>query len=62
MRGGKRKGAGRKPGVNNKIQYATRLPKWLIAWLQTQTNQAKTIEAALVGYYKLRNPETERDA
>jgi len=61
MRGGKRKGAGRKPGVN-KIPYATRLPKWLVAWLQTQTNQAKTIEAALVGYYKLRNPETERDA
>ncbi len=52
MRGGKRKGAGRKPGVN-KISYATKLPKWIVAWLKTRANQAVTIETALVGYYKL---------
>ncbi len=49
MRGGKRKGAGRKPGVN-KISYATKLPRWLVAWLKTRANQAETIEAALVEY------------
>ena len=55
MRGGKRKGSGRKPGLN-KITYATKLPRWIVAWLTTQTNQAKTIETALVEYYKINKP------
>lgn len=52
MRGGKRKGAGRKPGVN-KIKYATNLSRWIVTWLKTRANQAVTIETALVEYYKL---------
>jgi len=67
MRGGARKGAGRKPGVTktrNKISYATKLPGWIVAWLKTRTNQAKTIETALVEHYSLNNPgpKTERNA
>ena len=59
MRGGKRKGAGRKPGIN-KISHATKLPRWIVAWLKTRSNQAVTIEIALIEYYKLQKPE--RDA
>jgi len=58
MRGGKRKGAGRKPGVN-KISYATKLPKWIVTWLRSQQNQSVTIETALVEHYKLN--KSERD-
>ena len=58
MRGGKRKGAGRKPGVN-KISYATKLSREIVAWLKTRKNQAQTIETALVEY---KNKENERDA
>jgi len=54
MRGGKRKNAGRKPGVN-KIPYATKLPKDLVAWLRTQPNQAQAIEKALRAYYDIEN-------
>ena len=57
-RGGKRKGAGRKPG-RNKISYATKLSKWVVAWLRTRSNQAVTIETALVEHYKLQKPEQD---
>lgn len=59
MRGGRRKGAGRKPGVN-KISYVTKLPRWIVAWLKTRSNQAVTIETALLEHYKPQKPE--RDA
>jgi len=52
MRGGKRKNAGRKPG-KNKISYATKLDKKIVAWLRTRKNQAQTIETALVEHYDL---------
>ena len=51
--GGKRDGAGRKPGVN-KIPYATKLSKWVVEWLRAQDNQAATIESALIKQYKLK--------
>lgn len=52
MRGGKRKGAGRKPGGPRKMAYATKLPKWLVEWLKTQKNQSRLIEQVLTTYAK----------
>ena len=46
-RGGKRKGAGRKPMPDKKQTYATRLRPDQIAWLRSQKNAAKEIETAL---------------
>lgn len=44
-RGGKREGAGRKPTEHmlKKIPYATKLPRWLVEWLQEQKPNAATI-------------------
>jgi len=58
MRGGKRKGAGRKPGIN-KISVSTKLTRWIVAWLKTRENQAVTIETALIEYYKLQKPKQD---
>jgi len=55
MRGGARKGAGRKPGIN-KIKYSTSLLSWVVDWLKKQPNQALTIETALIEHYKLQKP------
>lgn len=51
-RGGKRKGAGRKPIPNKKQSYSTKLRPDLIAWLRAQKNAAKIIEGALDEYYE----------
>lgn len=45
-RGGKRKGAGRKPVANKKKRYSTRLRPDQIKWLKNK-NASKTIENAL---------------
>lgn len=49
--GGKRKGAGRKPSPNKKIQYSTRLRPDQIEWLKKK-NASKTIEDALDKFKK----------
>ena len=46
-RGGKRKGAGRKPALNKKKQYATRLLPATIKFLKTLDNAAAWLEAAI---------------
>jgi hypothetical protein len=46
MRGGKRKGSGRKKSPDSKMQYSTRLRPDLIEWLKNR-NAAREIEAAL---------------
>jgi len=48
MRGGKRKGAGRPLGSDNKERITIRLPVWLKVWLKEQPeSQAVLIERAL---------------
>lgn len=44
-RGGKRKGAGRKPvdELLKKVPYSTKLPRWLVEWLRKQKPNAATI-------------------
>ncbi len=51
-RGGKRKGAGRKPGTikTNKAMLSVRIDPILRAWLRKQRNQAKTVENALFDF------------
>ena len=49
-RGGKRKGAGRKPSPNKKKSYSTKLRPDLIEWLRENKPAAKHIESALDGY------------
>ena len=46
-RGGKRKGAGRKPSPDKKQTYSTRLRPDQILWLRGHDNAAKEIETAL---------------
>ena len=48
MRGGKRKGAGRKAGTANRKKISITLPVDMVEWLREQDlSQAKTIEKAL---------------
>ena len=54
-RGGKRKGAGRKPGSikkNNKAMLSVRIDSKLRAWLKKQKNQTRVVEKALQNYKK----------
>lgn len=49
MRGGRRKGAGRPLGIDNKERVTIRLPVWLKSWLREQPeSQAVLIEKALI--------------
>lgn len=51
MRGGKRKGAGRKPGKDNRRKSTITLPQDLWDWLNAQPDsQSVTIEKALIQY------------
>lgn len=43
-RGGKRKGAGRKPSPNKKVSYATKLRQDQIEFLRSLKNAAKWLE------------------
>ena len=54
-KGGARPGAGRKPidPMRKKIPYNTKLPRWLVEWLQEQPNAAVTIENALTKQHDL---------
>lgn len=52
MRGGRRKGAGRPLGIDNKERVTVRLPVWLKMWLKERPeSQAVLIEKALTEYY-----------
>jgi len=53
-RGGKRKGAGRKPKADKKISYATKLRPDIVGWLKAQENQALEIETALDNHISLK--------
>lgn len=57
--GGKREGAGRKspaPGFARRA-VPLRLPEWLVAWLDQQSEKrAQVIEAALVKAHRLTPP------
>lgn len=54
MRGGRRKGAGRPLGIDNKERVTVRLPVWLKLWLKERPeSQAVLIEKALIEYYSL---------
>ncbi len=44
-----------RPRGRKKSKYSTRLETWIIAWLRDQDNQAKTIERAIVDYYRLKS-------
>ena len=50
MRGGKRKGSGRKQKPDKKVSYATKIRPELIKRLRQEPNQAKVIEKALCEY------------
>jgi len=56
MRGGKRKGAGRKPTPEDqkRERITVRLPNWLIKWLKKYKDQGKTIEEALTEKHKIK--------
>lgn len=60
--GGKREGSGRKkapPGIKRKNWPAT-LPEWLINELeQIDGSKSAKTEAALIGYYNLKPPESQ---
>ena len=38
------------------IRPSYRLPQWLVDWVQAEGDTGKTIEKALIGYYKLKPP------
>ena len=49
MRGGLRKGAGRKPAPEHlkRERITIRLPRFIIRWLKKQPNQSRAVESAL---------------
>ena len=53
MKGGKRKGAGRKPAPFKKRMVSFRLHPKIIERLKQERNQAETIEKALCEYLKI---------
>ena len=57
MRGGARKGAGRKPAPEHlkRERITIRLPNWLCVWLKGHKDQGKTIEKALIEKHNLNN-------
>ena len=58
--GGKREGAGRKPGDPRlkKVPVGYRLPQWLVDWMRDQgDSQSGLIETALIKQHKLKPPE-----
>jgi len=60
MVGGKRKGAGRKPGppALKKIPVCYKLPRWLVEWIRAQDEPAaQLIENALRKSHKLKPPK-----
>jgi len=60
MRGGKRKGAGRKPvpeHLKRNKMTGVRIQQWLLDWLMSQPESSgKIIERVLVERYDLDNP------
>jgi hypothetical protein len=64
MKGGARKGAGRKalPVNLKKRPIALKLPGWLIDWLdQQEPSRAVLIEDTLIKVHKLKPPKKEQD-
>jgi len=59
MRGGKRKGAGRKPTLEHlkRERITIRLPRFIIKWLKRHKNQGKIIESALKASNKSLNAD-----
>jgi len=60
LRGGARKGAGRKPcnPLLKKIPVGYKLPRWLVEWMREQEpSNAKLIEQAMIDCYKLSPPD-----
>ena len=59
MRGGKRKGAGRKPvpaHLKRNKMTGVRIHQWILDWLMNQpTSSGKIVEQALIEKYKLKN-------
>lgn len=59
-RGGTRPGAGR-PLKKTKIKrvplQGARIPGWLLDWLKAEGDMGHKIEAALIGFYGLKQPE-----
>ena len=63
-RGGKRKGAGRKPAPEalRKKNITVRIPIWLVNWLDQQGYPySDVIEFTLKRYYNLKQPDLEKD-
>ena len=61
MHGGKRRGAGRPPGINRKM-VTLRLPIWLAEWLKQRADdyrysQGKLVEEALINHFGLEKPK-----
>jgi len=62
MKGGARKGAGRKPSPANlkKNRVSVKLPQWLIDWTAAQAeSRAVLIEEALKKVHKLKTPPAD---
>jgi len=59
MRGGVRKGAGRKPTPANfkKNKITLRFSQYIIDWLKKHGNQSKTTESALIKDYDIKKPD-----
>ena len=62
MRGGARKGAGRKPAPAPlvKIPVCYKLPRWLVEWIREREEPAaQLIEDALCKRHKLKPPKVD---
>lgn len=53
MKGGKRKGSGRKklPDHLRRVQFSCRLPAHIVEWLRNRKMQGRIVEEALINYY-----------
>ena len=61
MRGGARKGAGRKPVPEHlkKNRITLRFSQYVIEWLKKHGNQSKTTEAALIKDNDIKKPDNK---
>jgi len=59
MKGGKQPGAGRPktPYLLERIQYSTRLPRYIVKWLKKHKWQGRIIEEALVKNHDIEKPK-----
>ena len=59
MKGGKQPGAGRPktPYLLERIQYSTRLPRYIVKWLKKQRHQGRIIERDLVKNHDIEQPK-----